>query len=185
MRADVLLWLTVGEGLSPCRRKSQAHEGLSLLLQREDAPNTMIMDGAKEQVMGMFRGRCRESGIRVKQTEPYTQWSNAAEAAICEVKKGVGQHMVRSKAPKRLWDNSLQQEAFIRSLTAHEIYYRLDGQVPETILSRETADILPFATFKWYTWVLFRDTSLPYPDDTMVLGRELGPAIDIRPAIMR
>ena len=35
----------------PMSKKSQAHEGLSLLLQREGAPNSMIMDGAKEQVM--------------------------------------------------------------------------------------------------------------------------------------
>ena len=168
----------------PMAKKSQAHEGLSLLLQREGAPNTMIMDGAKEQVMGMFRRKCREAGVHVKQTEPYTPWSNAAESAIRELKKGVGRQMVRSKAPKRLWDDCLEREAYVRSLTAHDIY-RLDGQVPETLVSGETADISPFATFKWYEWVLFRDTSVTYPDDTMILGRDLGPAIDIGPAMTR
>jgi hypothetical protein len=80
----------------------------------------MIMDGAKEQVMGMFRRKCRETGIQVKQTERYTPWSNAAEAAIRELKKGVGRQMVRLKAPtKRLWDNCLEREAYVRSLTAH------------------------------------------------------------------
>ena len=92
--------------------------------------------------------------------------------------------MVRSKAPKQLWDDCLEREAYVRSLTAHDIY-RLDGQVPETLVSGETADISPFATFKWYEWVLFRDTSVTYPDDTMVLGRDLGPAIDIGPAMTR
>jgi hypothetical protein len=168
----------------PMSRKSQAHEGLSLLLQREGAPNTMIMDGANEQTRGQFRRKCREAGIRVKQTEPYTPWSNAAEAAIRELKKGVGRQMVRSRAPKRLWDNCLEREAYVRSLTAHDIY-RLDGQVPETLVSGETADISPFAAFKWYEWILFRDTSVTYPDDTMVLGRDLGPAIDIGPAMTR
>ena len=39
----------------------------------------------------MFRRRkCREAGIRVKQSKPYTPWSNAEEAAIRELKKGVG-----------------------------------------------------------------------------------------------
>ncbi len=93
-------------------KKSQAHEGLSLLLQREGAPHTMIMDGAKEQVMRMFRRKYREAGIRVKQTEPYTPWSNAAESEIREVKKGVGRQMVRSKAPKLLWDDCLEREAY-------------------------------------------------------------------------
>jgi hypothetical protein len=49
----------------------------------------MMMNGAHKQVMGMFRRKCHESGIRVKQTEPYTPWSNAAEAAIRKLKKGV------------------------------------------------------------------------------------------------
>jgi hypothetical protein len=46
----------------PMSKKSHAHEGLSLLLQREGAP--------KEQVMGMFLRKCRDAGIRVRQTEP-------------------------------------------------------------------------------------------------------------------
>ncbi len=120
----------------------------------------------------------------MKQTEPYTPWSNAAEAAIRELKKGVGRQMVRSKAPKRLWDNCLEREAYVRSLTAHDIY-RLDGQVPELLVSGETADISPVAAFKWYEWVLFRDTFVTYPDNIMVLGRDLGPAIDIGPAMTR
>jgi hypothetical protein len=111
-------------------------------------------------------------------------WSNAAEAAIRELKKGVGRQMVRSGAPKRLWDDCLEREAYVRSLTAHDIY-KLNGQVPETIVSGETADISPFALFGWYEWVMFRDTSVSYPDTPMVLGRDLGPAIDIGPAMTR
>ena len=82
--------------------------------------------------MGDFRRKCREAGARIKQTEPYTPWSNAAEAAIRELKKGVGRQMVRSRAPKKLWDDCLEREAYVRSMTAHEIY-RLNGQVPETL----------------------------------------------------
>jgi hypothetical protein len=78
----------------------------------------------------------------------------------------------------------LEREAYIRSNTAHDIF-SLNGQVPETIVSGETADISPFALFKWYEWVMFRDTSVPFPDDQMVLGRDLGPAIDIGPAMTR
>lgn len=144
----------------PMSTKSLAHKGLSLLFQRGGVPNTLIIDGAKEQIsMGLFRHKCRESGAQVKQTEPYIPSSNAAEAAIRELKKGVGQQMVRSKAPKRLWDDCLESEAYVRSLTAHEIY-KLDRQVPETIVNGETADISPFAIFKWYEWIMFRDTSV-------------------------
>jgi hypothetical protein len=83
----------------PMAKKSLAHEGLSLMFQREGVPNTMVMDGAREQTMGLFRKKCRDAGTHVKQTEPHTPWSNAAEAAIRELKKGVGRQMVRSKAP--------------------------------------------------------------------------------------
>jgi hypothetical protein len=168
----------------PMKLKSEAHEGLSLLFQREGVPNTMIMDGALEQVKGTFRKKCREAGVHVKQTEPHSPWSNAAEAAIRELKKGVGRQMVRSGAPKRLWDDCLEREAYVRSMTAHDIY-KLNEQVPETIVSGETADISPFALFAWYEWVMFRDTSVSYPDDPMILGRDLGPAIDIGPAMTR
>ena len=84
--------------------------------------------------------------------------------------------MVRSAAPKRLWDDCLERKAYVRPFTAHNIY-KLNGKVPETIVNGEKADILPLALFKWYEWVMFRDTSVTYPDDSMVLGRDLGPAM--------
>ena len=92
--------------------------------------------------------------------------------------------MVRSRSPKKLWDHCLEREAYIRSLTAHDIY-RLNGQVPETVVSGDTADISQFALFGWFEWVMFRDTAMTFPDDKMVLGRDLGPAIDIGPAMTR
>jgi len=53
----------------PMERKSDAHDALSLLHQRVGVPNTMIMDGAKEQVLGKFRRECRQAGSYVKQLE--------------------------------------------------------------------------------------------------------------------
>jgi hypothetical protein len=146
----------------------------------------MVMDGSKEQLLGKFCHKCRQAGLHVKQTEPYTPWSNATEGAIREVKRGAGREMVRSRAPKRLWDDCLEREALVQSCTAHDIY-RLDDQVPQTILKGETADISAIALFQcWYDdWVIFRDTSIKFPDDNMVLGCNLGPAIDIRPAMTR
>jgi hypothetical protein len=46
------------------------------------------MDGSsKEQTLGDFRKKARNAGIHIKQTEPHTQKSNHAEAAIKELKK--------------------------------------------------------------------------------------------------
>ena len=61
----------------------------------------------------------------------------------------------------------------------------MNGQVPETMVSGETADISPWAEFVWYEWVKFRDTSVSFPKDKVVLGRDLGPAIDIGPTMTR
>jgi hypothetical protein len=57
--------------------------------------------------------------------------------------------------------------------------------VPQTTLKGEMADISAIVLFHWYDWVMFRDTLIKIPEDNMVLGRDLGPAIDIRPAMVR
>ena len=166
----------------PMKKKSEAHETLSQLFARDGVPNSMIMDGAKEQVMGDFRRKCREASCHVKQTEPHTPWSNAAEGVIRELKRGVARKMVESKAPKRLWDDCLELEAYIRSHTAHNIY-GLEGEVPQTLVTGETPDISEFSELRWYDWVKFRDTSVSFPEDKVVLGRYLGPSFDIGPAM--
>ncbi|KAI2502750.1 Reverse transcriptase (RNA-dependent DNA polymerase) [Fragilaria crotonensis] len=124
----------------PMAKKSMAHEGLSLLFQRDGVPNTIIMDGARSRRWGIPKKVSRS--WRARETNGTAlPWSNSAEAAIREL-KGVGRQMVRSKAPKRFWDDCLEREAYVRSFTAHDIY-KLNGQVPETIVSGETADISP------------------------------------------
>ena len=165
-------------------KEAHAHEALSLLFQREGVPTTMIMDGACAQVMGNFRKKLKEAHVHVRQVEPYSPWSNATEGAIRELKKGVGRELVKSKCPKRLWDHCIERQAYVRSFTAHDIY-SLDGQVPETIISGETADISPFAEFRWFEPVKYRDSSVKFPEDKLRFGRDLGPALDVGPAMTR
>jgi hypothetical protein len=76
------------------------------------------------------------------------------------------------------------RELYDRSLTALNIYI-LEGQVPETIMSGQTGDVSPWAVFSWYEWVYFYDSAVPFPNDSKVLGRDLGPAIDVGPATTR
>ena len=52
------------------------------------------------------------------------------------------------------------------------------GQVPETIMTGNTANISHIAEFGWYDWVMFRDNVPSFPNDKLILGRYLGPAID-------
>ena len=37
--------------------------------------------------------------------------------------------------------------------------------------------------YGWYQWVMFRDGNISYPGDKEVLGRYLGPSIDVGPAM--
>ena len=43
-------------------KKSNAHDGLSLLFARDGVPNCLIIDNAKEQTLGEFRRKAREAG---------------------------------------------------------------------------------------------------------------------------
>ena len=49
----------------PMKRKSDAHEGLSLLAQQDGIPPLLVMDGSKEQTLGMFHKKAREMGVQV------------------------------------------------------------------------------------------------------------------------
>jgi hypothetical protein len=88
-------------------KKSDAHEGLTLLEQRNGVLPVIIMDGAKEQTMGEFNRKAKRMGMHIKQTEPYSPWQNAAEGGISEVKHGSGRKMVKRKSPGKLWDHCL------------------------------------------------------------------------------
>lgn len=166
----------------PMQKKSEAHHGLDLLAQRDGVPPTIIMDGSKEQTLGEFRRKAREMGCRIKQTEPRSPWQNAAEGGIREVKRGAGRKAAKKNSPAKLWDHCLELEGYVRSNTALD-QFQLQGEVPETIVSGQTADISPFIEYEWYDWVRFWDTKAPYPDHKEIYGRWLGPAVDIGPAM--
>jgi hypothetical protein len=51
------------------------------------------------------------------------------------------------------------------------------------VMSGETSDISQFCKFAFYDWIMFRDQPVAFPDDNPVLGRYLGPAIDMGPAL--
>jgi hypothetical protein len=92
--------------------------------------------------------------------------------------------MVRYGAPKRLWDDCLVREAYVIPSTSLYIFF-LEGQVPETIVKGQTYDIFSLTEYAWYEWVKFRDTGQNYPKSKEWLGRDLRPAIEIGPEILR
>jgi hypothetical protein len=164
--------------------ESKAHEALSHLFHRNGVPNVMVVDGAQAQVEGYFRRKLCDTGCHIKQTEPHIQSSNMGEGAVHELKKGVGRQMMRFGCPKRFWDDCIIREAYVRSHISLDIY-GLEGQVPESKIKGETVDISIIAEYAWYEWVKFRDTDAKFPVSKIQLGRYLGAAIDIGPAMTR
>ena len=90
--------------------------------------------------------------------------------------------MTKARSPRNLWDHCLELKGFIRSHTALD-QYELEGQVPETIVSGQTADISQFAEFGWYDWIVWWDTSSGFPEAKELLAWWLGPAADVGPAM--
>jgi hypothetical protein len=168
----------------PLKKEKETHEALSLLFHRDGVPNVMVMDGANAQVEWEFRRKLRDAGCHIKQTEPHTQSSNMGEGAVCELKKGVGRKVLRYGCPKQFWDECIIREAYVRSHTSLDIY-GLEGQVPESKIKGETVDISTTAEYALYEWVKFRDTAAKFPASKIQLGRYLGAAIDIGPAMTR
>ena len=72
--------------------------------------------------------------------------------------------MLKKGSPKRLWDHSIELADLVRSHTAHDVYM-LEGEVPETMMTGQTADISNLCEYEWYEWVMFRDALASYPDD--------------------
>jgi hypothetical protein len=168
----------------PLKQKGEAHEALSLMFKHDGIPPKMILDSLKDQVEGVFRLKLKEVNCHMRVTEPYSPWQQAAEGCICEIKHGVSHKMIRTSAPKCLWDHCIKLEGLVCSHTANDIY-ATDGEVPETIMKGGTADISQISKFAWYDGVMFRDTvnMIAIPDNRLTLGRYLGPATDIELAL--
>jgi hypothetical protein len=85
--------------------------------------------------------------------------------------------MIKTGSSKCLWDHRLELEMYVCSWKCNA-FYMTAGQVPETIMTGNTTNISHIAEFGWYDWVMFLDNKPSYPDDRLILGCYLGPAID-------
>ena len=73
----------------------------------------------------------------------------AAKREMKELKKGSNRKLIKDGTQKRLRDDCLEHEHYIRSNSSHGIY-KLDGEVPKIIMSREISDISQFCEFEWF-----------------------------------
>ena len=73
--------------------------------------------------------------------------------------------MKNSAFPERLLDYCAELQAKIRCHKVPDIP-TLNGQVPKTVVTGNTADISELVEFVWYQWVYYRDdkTSFTFPE---------------------
>jgi hypothetical protein len=62
------------------------------------------------------------------------------EGGVCDLKRGIGRQMLRSGCPKRLWDDFIIRDAYVRSHTYLD-FFGLEGQVPESKIKGETVKL--------------------------------------------
>ena len=155
--------------------KKHAHHSAKKLF---GVPSKIVMDGAREQVLGSFKKACEDATVLVQQLEYNTPWANRAEGAVRENKRASRRAMKKSDCPAKLWDYCAELVAKIRCHTAHDIP-TLNGQVPETVVTGNTADISELVEFGWYQWVYYRDATTSYPLPDEELGRYLGPSENV------
>ncbi len=86
--------------------------------------------------------------------------------------------MLVMRAPRRLWVDFLEPEAYIHSHSANNVYH-LDGKVSEMYMSEETADISYFCKLACYNWIMYRPDTIDYPNEKLHPRKSLGPTVDV------
>ena len=160
-------------GFYPMRKKSEAVDTFDTLAHTKGIPTHLVMDNSLEQTQGRFRKKARSYGVKIEQNDTYSHWQNDAEGGIREIKQGTRRTMVATHTPAMLWDHCSEWRAKVMSNTARG-NYRLQSQVPETMLTGQTSDISNLAEYGWYEWVKYHD----YSSKEETLGRWLGPTED-------
>ena len=135
-------------------KESNVGETLDLFLSRYGIPEALVSDNAKAYIGGSFKKKAKEAGVFCKLTDPYSPWQNRAEGEIREIKRLAGRWMIRTKSPRRLWDHSIELACLVRSHMALDLI-KLKGEVPETIMMGQTADISFICEHEWYSFVYF------------------------------
>ena len=166
----------------PMEKNSDTPKTLRKVFQDVGVPHTIVVDNAREQVQGEYKKLASTYGSRIKPTLPYSPWQQKAEGAIKELKRGTLRKQSAAHSPTKLWDHCIELEAHIQSRTASG-HPALEGQVPETMMTGHTADVSPYVEHRWYDWVKAYAHNTKYPHDKEILGRWLGPARDVGPAM--
>ena len=156
----------------PIDSKRKAGDALRLFCQEFGVPERLIFDGSKEQTGKgtQFMKQIRQHDIDYHICEPDMHNQNPVEGVIRELRRKWYRIMIRKRVPKELWDYGLRWVSETSSLT-HTTAGGLDGCIPITQVTGETADISEYLDFGFYDYVWFKDNAGLSPNEP---GRWLG-----------
>ena len=132
--------------VDPIASKSDCHYSLDKLFSDVGIPKYMVPDNAKELTLGDFKKKNQKAQCRLLPIEPHTPNQNATEGCIRELLRSYRRRMRETNTPERLWDVCLSFTSKLRCHTALNIR-GLNGEVPQTVLKGDTADISHLVEF--------------------------------------
>ena len=65
--------------IEPMSTKRNAHHSAKKLFKNDGVPSKLVMDGAREHIMGKFKESCQDSTYQVQQLEYNTPCANRSE----------------------------------------------------------------------------------------------------------
>ena len=144
----------------PMDSKAKAGDALKIFCREFGVPDTLFSDGSKEQ-MGKntaFVNQVRKYNIKHHIIEPNLHNQNPAEGVIREIRRKWYRVMIRKQVPIRLWDYGIRWVSDIMSLT-YTSAGDINGCVPLTRVTGETADISEYLDFGFYDYVWYKDNA--------------------------
>lgn len=154
----------------PMKSKGSAGEALQRFNEDVGVPDSITVDGSKEQTCknSLFQDRCRHLNTKVHLIEPHSPWQNKCEKWIGWLKKKWRSRARRNNVPQRLWDYGLLYEADLFNRVA-----RLsDKRTGYERVTGETPDISEYLEFDFYDIVYFWDK--PGDPENPHIGRWIG-----------
>ena len=152
----------------PMPERKDAHKTLDSLFQNVGIPSALIPDNARELIKGEFKRKATRASCPIYPIEPYTPNANICEDGIRETLRGFRRMMAAKKTPAVLWDDGLMYYSAVRCHTVNSIH-ETQGEVPQTIITGEQADISWLAEFGWYDYVWYLS-----PEDSSMERKKLG-----------
>ena len=144
----------------PMDSKKKAGNALRLFCQEFGVPERLTFDGSKEQTMKgtKFMKQIRSHNIDYHISEADLHNQNPVEGVIREIRRKWYRVMIRKRVPKQFWDYGMRWVSETMSLT-HSSAGSLEGNIPITNVTGETADISEYLDFGFYDQVWYKDNA--------------------------